>query len=193
MKFVKWLIALVAVLLGLFFLITFFLPRDYKVERTIVMEAPASLVFSQVTDLEVWQEWSPWYELDPDMELEYGEIKSGPGAAYSWKSDIAGNGRMAIIEVVPPEVVRFQIIFDGYEDLPSYSAIRISALEGGSRSSVAWSFEGTVGDNFFARWMTVMADKFVGPSYEKGLEALKQRCEALAADPESVFGRIPIP
>jgi hypothetical protein len=193
MKFVKWLVALVAVLLGLFFLITFFLPQDYKVERTIVMEAPAALVYSQVTDLEVWQDWSPWYELDPDMELEYGEIKSGPGATYSWKSDIAGNGSMAIIEVVPLEVVRFQIIFEGYEDLPSYSAIQIDALEGGSRSSVSWSFEGTVGDNFFARWMTVLADKFVGPSYEKGLEVLKQRCEALAADPESAFGRIPIP
>jgi hypothetical protein len=50
-------------------------------------------------------------------------------------------------------------------------------------TTVTWTFEGTVGDSFFARWMTVMVDKFVGASYEKGLGMLKERCEALAANP----------
>jgi hypothetical protein len=193
MKFVKWLILLVAVLLGLFFIITFFLPKDYRVERAVEIAAGAPLIYSQVIDLEVWQEWNPWHELDPDMVVEYGDSRSGPGASYVWRSDIAGNGAMTIIGAAPLEEVRFEIIFDGYEELPSYSTIRIEPLEGDAACRVIWSFEGTVGENFFARWMTVMADKFVGPSYETGLQALKQRCEALAADPEAVFEKIPLP
>lgn len=41
----------------------------------------------------------------------------------------------------------------------------------------AEDFDGTVGDRFFARWMTLLMDPMVGSQYEKGLEALKLRCE----------------
>lgn len=193
MKFVKWFIILVAVLLGLFLVITFFLPTDYKIERTVEIEAPAAIVYSQVADLEVWQEWNPWNEMDPDMVIEYGETTVGPGATYTWTSEVAGNGEMTILEATPHEHVRFELIFEGYEDLPSYSSIYMDSGENPETTTVTWTFEGNVGDSFFARWMTVMVDKFVGASYEKGLNMLKERCEALASDPQAVLEKVPLP
>jgi hypothetical protein len=193
MKLVKWLILLVAVLFGLFVLITFFLPTEYEIERTVQINAPEALVFSQVADLVVWQEWNPWNEMDPDMVIVYGEIATGPGASYTWTSDVAGDGAMKIVEVDGMDHVRYELLFEGYEDNPAFSSIYITeGLEAGT-SSVRWTFEGDVGDSFFGRWMTVMVDKFVGPSYEKGLQSLKERCETLAIDPEAVFKEIPMP
>lgn len=193
MKFVKWLIIFVAVLFGLFLLITFFLPREYSVARSIEIEAPAEVVYSQVVDLEAWQEWNPWYEIDPEMAISYGEKKVGTGASYSWESDVAGNGQMTIIATEPNAYVEYELVFEGYEELPSTSGVHITPGEEEEPTAVRWTFEGSVGKNFFARWMSVMADKFIGSSYEKGLQSLKERCEALAADPEAVMKKIPIP
>lgn len=193
MKFVKWLIIGVAVLLGLFVLITFFLPTEYRIDRSVEINAPAEVVYSQVSDLEIWQEWNPWNEMDPDMLIEYGERTTGVGAHYSWNSDVAGDGAMEIVEADPPRHVRFEMLFEGYEDTPSHSSIYVTAGPTPASSTVVWTFEGTTGDKFFARWMTVMMDKFVGPSYERGLQSLKLMCEAIVSDPEAVFKQVPIP
>ena len=180
MKIVKWLIVSVAALFGLFLIITFFLPKDYSVSRSISIAAPVPVVYSQVADLKAWQEWNPWNQVDPEIEITYGERSAGAGASYSWESDIAGDGEMRILETVPNELVRYELIFEGYEDLPSYSEIKIEPVGGTERVEVSWTFEGNVGSNFFARWMSVMVDRFVGASYDDGLEALRERAELLA-------------
>ncbi len=177
MKFVKWLIVAVAVLLGLFVLVTFFLPQDYYVERTTRINAPAPVVYSQVADLEAWQKWNPWSDLDPEMEITYGESKVGQGASYSWISEAAGNGSMTITEADAPNHVRYKLAFEGYESQPSFSEMILKSDNPAGPTTVTWTFEGDVGDKFFARWMAVLMDKFVGASYDKGLAALKERCE----------------
>ncbi|MGC9452293.1 MAG: SRPBCC family protein [Oceanipulchritudo sp.] len=180
MKTVKWIIIIVAVLLGLFIAVTAFLPKDYHVERSVVISAPAVLVYSQVVDLEAWQAWNPWSEMDPEMTIEYGENTVGKGAWYAWTSNVAGNGRMTIIETSAPNTVRYELVFQGYDELPSYSSMILEADDPLSPTRVTWTFEGDVGDQFFARWMAVAMDKFVGESYQQGLKALKKRCEGMA-------------
>jgi hypothetical protein len=184
MKTVKWLILGVAVLLLLFLTITFFLPRTYSVERTATIKAPADVIFGQVSDLEAWQEWNPWNSLDPDIEVSYGDIRQGTGASYRWTSEIAGNGEMRILESVPSTEVHYELRFQGYEHVPSHSTIRIDLLSTeneGPVHEVTWTFEGEVGDQFFARWMSVLMDGFVGDAYEDGLASLKARSEEMAA------------
>ena len=121
--------------------------------------------------------------VDPDIVIVYGDQSSGAGASYSWVSEIAGNGKMRILETDPNRYARYELIFEGYEELPSYSTILIAPPPVDAEEpvhEVTWTFEGNVGDFFFARWMSVMVDKFVGASYEKGLAALKARCESMA-------------
>lgn len=61
--------------------------KDYAVERSIVIDAPADVVWQQVNYFENWQHWSPWYAKDSTMEWMLsgtdGEIESG----YSWTSE----------------------------------------------------------------------------------------------------------
>jgi hypothetical protein len=180
MKFVKWLIIIVASIFGLFVTVTFFLPKDYAVERSLDMAAPAVVIYSQVANLETWQEWNPWNEMDEDMVITMGDTIVGPGASYSWTSEVTGNGTMRIVASDPPSSVTYELVFEGYEEYPSESRFLIDEQEG--QSSVSWSFEGSVGEQFFGRWMTLIIDKAVGASFEKGLANLKEKVEAMPAE-----------
>lgn len=188
MKFLKWLLIIVAGLLGLFVVVSFFLPKEYYVERSITVSAPAVLVYSQVADLEAWQEWDPWGELDPDMTVSFGESRVGLGASYSWQSETSGNGSMEIVEVDPPNLAKFKLVFEGYEDNPSYSRMLLEAADAIGPTTVTWTFEGDVGEKLFARWMVLLMDKFVGVNYEKGLANLKARCEGMINDAPKIGG-----
>ena len=188
MKAVKWSIVIVGGLLALFVIITFFLPREYHVERSVEISAPRAIIYTQVSDLKLWQEWNPWNEMDPEMALTFSEPAFGVGAWYEWRSEIAGDGRMSIVKATPREKISFELIFEGYESDPSFSSF---ILEGSGMTDpvqVTWTFEGSVGDKFFGRWMTLMIDKFVGSSYEKGLQSLKDRCEAMEVSSMDLSG-----
>lgn len=188
MKFLKWLLIIIAGLLGLFVVVSFFLPKEYYVERSVTINTPAVLVYSQVVDLEAWQEWDPWGDMDPDMQVVYGETRVGLGASYSWISETAGNGTMQIVEVDPPNMVKYELLFEGYEENPSFSRILLEAPDAIGPTSVTWTFEGNVGDKLFARWMVLLMDKFVGVNYEKGLNNLKERCEGMVNSPPATEG-----
>lgn len=191
MKAVKWFLIVLTSLLGLFIAVSFFLPKDYHVERSIEIDAPKEFVYAQVADLEAWQKWNPWSTVDEDMLVIYGETRTGVGASYSWQSEVAGNGRMTIIEAQAPDDVRFLLEFEGYEELPSYSSIRLDSGEAGLPTLVTWTFEGNVGDKLFARWMVLLMDTFVGASYETGLARLKELSETKGAIPEAVSASQP--
>lgn len=185
MKAVKWFLIILTAVLALFIAVSFFLPRDYHVERSVMIEAPLPLVYSQVADLEAWQSWNPWSKADEEMVVTYGEKRLGLGASYSWQSEVAGNGRMTIIETNPPKSVRYLLEFEGYEELPSYSSIILDAPNALGPTQVTWTFEGNVGEKLFARWMVLLMDKLVGASYQQGLQALKEQCESVGTQAEA--------
>lgn len=185
MKVVKWIIGVVAVLFVVFLLVTAFLPTEYSMERRVTIEARPGVIYNQLVDLEAWQEWNPWNEVEPALEVSYGDETIGEGAYYEWSGEASGNGRMEIVETQPPFLVRYRLVFDGYEDNPSRSAFRLDPQSDGSGTEVIWSFSGSVGDSFFARWLSVLIDSLVGASYEQGLEALKDRCEELESSGEA--------
>lgn len=176
MKVVKWVVGIVLVLFLGFIAITYFLPKEYSVVRTTTIQASPETVYNEVSDLEKWQEWNPWNKADPNIKITYGEKTQGAGASYAWESQSMGDGEMRIIATDPPSQVQYALIFEGYEDQPNYSEFSIESANESS-SKVTWSFEGSVGDTFFGRWFSLLIEKQVGPSYEEGLEALKNRLE----------------
>jgi len=177
MKIVKWVILGIAILFALFLLVTAFLPTEYEMSRSIRIEARPGIIYNQVADLRAWQEWNPWNTKDPSIEITYGEKQIGAGASYRWEGETSGSGRMEIIEAHPPLLITYRLEFGGYEKTPSTSKILLTPDPQGGPTEVTWSFEGSVGDQFFARWMSVMIDSLVGKSYEEGLQALKKRAE----------------
>src|ERR1051325_293703 len=98
MKILKKIGIAILSLIVLLVVISFFLPGNMNVERSVVINAPAPVVFDQVNTLKNWEQWSPWQMMDSTMKITYSGPASGKGAGYSWTSKDMGVGTMTLTE-----------------------------------------------------------------------------------------------
>ena len=152
------------------------LPRVTKVERSLVIQAPADVIFDQVNDLKKNEAWSPWK--DPEMTLTYGAITVGKGATSTWASKKMGNGTMTISESVPASSIDVDLDFGSMGGAKAVWTF-VSSAEG---VKVTETMTSDAGMNPMKRWMGLMTEKMVGPYYERGLASLKQVSETRAAE-----------
>lgn len=163
--------ALIVLVLGLF-IFSFFLPPMVKVERSLMIPAPADRIFPLINVVRNWELWSPWKELDPDLSITYGEKDSGAGASYSWKSHNRniGSGHMTITESRPDQYIATDTDF-----------MRMGIAKGtfrldpvGEGTLVSWSMTCNLGQHPLRKVMGLMMDKWVGQDFERGLEGIKR-------------------
>ena len=176
MKVLKYFVVGFAVVFVLVFIGSLFLAKAYSVERSTVIRAPADRIFPLMGDLRNWSQWSPWHELDPDMEITYASTTTGVGGGYSWTGEKAGTGSMEIREFEPPSKMTLTISFEGWEDNPSTSSLTLSPTSDGQ--TVTWKFEGEFKGNPIQRYFGLLFEKMVGSDYEKGLANLKTLVES---------------
>lgn len=151
------------------------LPRTSKVERSVVIQAPADVIFDQVNDLKKNEAWSPWK--DSTMKLTYGSVTEGKGAQSMWTSKNMGNGTMTIEESVPSSALKIDLDFGSMGKAKALW----SFLPEGEGVKVTEVMASDAGMNPAKRWMSLLSDKMVGPYFEKGLASLKQVSETRAA------------
>jgi hypothetical protein len=151
-------------------------PGEYKVERSLVVNAPASEIFPRVATFQKWTRWSPWANLDPSMRVEYSGPKGGVGSVYSWKgNDKVGEGRMTVTGAVQDQLVEIRLEFIKPWEQTSKTSFTFRPEGPGTR--VTWSMTGErdfVG-KLFGLFMDM--DKMVGPDFEKGLAALRDKAD----------------
>jgi len=151
-------------------------PGQFLVERRIVIDAPADAVYAQLIDFHNWTAWSPWEDVDPEMDRTYTGAESGVGARYAWKGNRkAGQGNMSIAQVRTDREVDIDLHFDKPFKANNKIAFRLDP-EGGS-TWVKWSMTGP--KTLMSRVMGVVMsmDKLVGKDFEKGLAQLKDVVE----------------
>jgi Polyketide cyclase / dehydrase and lipid transport len=173
----------IAVAVAALVVIAFFLPRHVRVERSIEIQAPAATVFEIVNGFQRFNEWSPWYELDPEARYTLEGPASGVGARIAWRSGKAnvGSGSQEIVRSEPIDTVQTRLEFDGDE-----TAMAVWTIEpSGDGSRVTWAFETDLGMNPFARYMGLAFDRLIGDDYEKGLANLERLAETSAAAPHA--------
>ena len=175
MKIVKWLAVIIAAVVVLFILIGFALPKDYTVERTIVIEAEPAAVHTLVGELTAWDHWTPWLEADPTIKTTFGEITSGVGASQAWTGK-SGSGELTFTQCSPETGVIYDMSFDQGKYV-SIGGLDYKAVDGGTE--VTWRMAGDMGGNPVRRYFGTMMDAMVGPMFEKGLAKLKTAAEAL--------------
>ncbi|MDP4290679.1 MAG: GyrI-like domain-containing protein [Bacteroidota bacterium] len=166
------------ILIVLLVVVAYLLPRHVKIERTATIKAAPEIVFGQINVLKNWEQWSPWYKIDPKMKLTYNDIPSGKGASYSWQSKDknVGNGTLTITRIVPYDTIDLEMNF-----------MEQGAVLGGyyfkkkadSTVQLAWWMEADMGNNPIGRWMGLFMNRLVGKDFEKGLDAIKTISERL--------------
>jgi hypothetical protein len=176
MKLLKGLFYAVLALLAAVLVIGLFLPKSAHVERSITTAASPATVYGIVSGFKRFNEWSPWFDLDPQARYTYSGPESGVGAKMAWASDKrdVGSGSQEITAVEPGRSVTTRLDF-GSQGI-STSTLTITPEGGGSR--VVWAFDADFTGNFLGRYFGLMFEKFIGKDYEKGLARLKALAEA---------------
>lgn len=172
MKVIKWALMAFVVLVG----VSFLLPSTTHVERSAVIEAPPQQVFSYLNDYRRFNQWSPWYERDPNTQFEFSGPATGVGSRMQWQSDHkqVGSGAQEIVVSEPYRYLKVKLEFGDGE--PSEADFTLTQTEGATQ--VVWAFHMDHGWNPVSRLFGLMMDGWIGPDYEKGLENLKRVVEA---------------
>jgi uncharacterized protein YndB with AHSA1/START domain len=176
MRIVKRILAAIVVIAVLLVVVAYLLPRNVNVSRSIAINAPPAMVYPLVADLRRANEWSPWLELDPDVEITFTGPADGVGQTMNWKSDDpnVGSGAQSITMLEPDSKVETALDF-GEQGTATAS---FDLEPKGPATEVTWGFSTDLGFNPVVRYFGLMFDKWIGADYEKGLAKLKTVAEA---------------
>jgi len=166
------LLGLVVVVVG----IGAFLPKDFRVERSIEIDASPEVVFDQVNALPNWNAWSPWIARDPSIKNEFTGPEAGVGATVTWTSEKSGDGTQTITLSERPTRIEMKLDF-GQMGQPNADWTFVPSGDG---VRVTWGLSGTASGplgGYFAKMM----DGWVGADYEDGLLRLKQVAASVPA------------
>ena len=178
MKMFKRILAVLLILIGILLIVSVFLPKSVHVQRSITVNAPAQIAYDQVNTLKNWEQWSPWYKMDPDMKLTYNDIPSGRGASYSWAGKKTGEGTLTISDCKQNETIVTQLDMKGQGQ--STGGFTIAPNAGGT--DVVWYMDMTPGMNPLAKYMTVIMKGMLEKQFDEGLQGIKQIAEAKAKE-----------
>ncbi len=170
MKALKYIILLLLILIIGFAIYVAVQPSDYEVNRTRDMEAPAAMIFQNISDFKNWEEWSAWVENDPDLKITYPENTKGVGGNYSWE-DKDGVGTMRTIAMNPFEDIQQEMQFGDFE--PSSIEWKFKSMDDG-KTKVSWTMKSNNVPFMFKAFATMSGgyDNMIGPNFERGLEKL---------------------
>lgn len=161
---------LVVVLIG----IAFLLPDQAHVERSITIARPPSQVFTVLNGFRRFNDWSPWFDLDPQAKTTLSGPASGVGAKFSWAGNKdVGSGSQEIIESKPYEMLKIALVFGSMGD--STSTFRLTPADLGTE--VSWSFDADFNGQLANRYFGLLIDSQIGKDYTRGLTRLKTLVE----------------
>jgi uncharacterized protein YndB with AHSA1/START domain len=173
-KWIKRILLTLLVLIGALYGGGLLLSPKFVVTRSVVVAAPADKVYGLVADPKQWKQWSVWNQRDPAMAIEYSGPATGVGAAWSWKSQSQGDGKMTFTRAEPGRLVGFDLYFP---DFGTTSAGELRMEPDGAGTKVTWVMNGDMGGNPLFRWFALNADSMVGKDFEAGLANLKALAE----------------
>jgi uncharacterized protein YndB with AHSA1/START domain len=174
MKWLKRAVLTVAAIIALLLGIGLLLPSGFKVQRSVVVNAPAARVYPLIADPRQWKNWAVWNQRDPAMQMQYSGPDSGTGAKWSWQSKTEGNGAMEFTAAVPDKHITYALSFP---DMGMTSRGQLRLIPDGAGTRVTWTNEGDMGSNPVNRYFGLVMDRMIGPDFEAGLANLKAAAE----------------
>jgi uncharacterized protein YndB with AHSA1/START domain len=147
-------------------------PTEFRIARSITIDAPPAKVFEHVNDFHKWDAWSPWKELDPNASTTHEGSPAGAGAVFKWSGNNAiGEGSMTITESTPNNQVKLKLEF--VRPFPDTADVVFTFKADGEKTIVTWSMTGERNLLGKAVCSVMSMQSMVGGSYEKGLKNLK--------------------
>lgn len=175
MKLPKWLLWLTV---GLGVLVVgggLLCPATSHMERSTTIKRSPAEVFATLNSFQRFNEWSPWFVMDPTAKYTYAGPASGVGAKLAWVGNSAvGSGSQEIVGSVPDRRIVVALDFGGSQAKATYEL-----APAGDGTRVTWMLDSEHGYNPLNRLFgALLLERMVGKDYESGLAKLKTVLES---------------
>lgn len=148
---------------------------DFDVHRSTTINADTATIHGLINDFHEWTKWSPWEEVDPNLDRTYSGADAGVGAKYAWSGNRkAGIGDMEITGSDPHQIA-VRLHFEKPFKATNNVTFQLSPAKDGT--DVTWRMTGTQKGLMAIFGKLWPMDKLVGKDFEKGLAQLKAAAE----------------
>lgn len=157
-------------------LIAALMPKNYHIEKSIVIKKPAADVKSRITDFNAYASWNPWQKMDPASNKIITGVPGTTGHKYEWQGKKVGVGSLTLIHNDDKHVNIDLQIFKPWKTSAKDNWV-FEPWGDGSETKVTWQNSGELPWPM-ARLMGPMINKNLNQQFGQGLNDLKQMVEA---------------
>ena len=178
MKFTRLLLFFVIAIIAVTTILSFFLPTSQKIERSIIINTPASNIYNQLIKLENFNKFSVWSQQDSTAIYTLAGTDGTIGASSSWKGspEISGEGKIEITALDPNRKVVHQLNFTQPKKGTAESVFLLNETNKAT-TTVTWAFNMATPRPWNIFNLFYSQDKQMGKDFEDGLAALKTMIE----------------
>jgi len=166
--------ALILIFLGLVLM----QPARYHVERSQVIEAPAELVWAEISDFSSWKGWSHWEKSDPSQKTIITGAPGQVGHKTVWEGEKTGQGSMSVTQAAAPKQLGIALRFKEPMSSEAVTEFNLVSVEEGTK--ITWSMDGENGFMGKLFGLLMSMDQMIGLAYENSLRDLKVLVEEKA-------------
>jgi hypothetical protein len=147
-------------------------PNEFRMQRSVLIEAGAEKIFPHINDFHQWSAWSPFEKLDPEMKKSFSGAPSGPGAVYEWDGNKkAGKGRMEITAAAAPTQVVLKLDF--MKPFEGHNITTFTMTPTAGITDVTWAMSGPSPFPMKVMHVVINMDRMIGKDFDAGLANLK--------------------
>lgn len=169
-------------------LLSLLMPTKQKLERSVTINAPASLVYEQLSRLENFNTWSVWSRSDSSAKYTISGTDGSVGSSSSWTGDprLSGDGKLQIVALEPGRKVAHSLQLVKPKKIDGNSVFTLS--ENNGNTTVTWNFDVATPRPWNIFNLFYSMDKTMGRDFETSLAALKNIVETKnGSAPAEVF------
>lgn len=160
-------------LIALALIAAFMMPKDYSVEKEIVVNKPKAEVFEYLKSLKKQNDWSVWGRRDPNMRKEFSGTDGTVGFVSMWDgNDDVGKGEQEITKIEEglriDTQLRFLKPFESTSD-----AYMITEAVDSTSTKVRWGFTGKMPIPMNLMLPFLNMEESIGKDFQDGLTNMK--------------------
>lgn len=174
MKILKGILWAVLALVLIFFAVGAFLPKKWDLTRSVVINAPDSVIYHNVADFGNYFKWDPWTAQDSTVKNTITGTPEQPGHSNAWVGEKLGEGSQTITTATPFSSVSWDLKFVKPFEGQCTTTMKLEPTAGGTR--VTWFIEGE-NKSTLDRWMGLTMGSMMKSDFDTGLARLKERSE----------------
>ena len=154
---------------------SFLLPKNAKVERSVMIGVADSTAYNYISDFSKFNEWSPWYEMEPSAKTNYQGKAGEIGTTYFWDGEELGKGNFRIVSVEPNKAIYQKLTFiKPFEEVADNNFLFEKVADS---TKVTWVYQ-QENIGVLDKWMALGLDKMLGKDWERGLSKIKTNLES---------------